>query len=49
MKIKLRKSEFGGKAFSLLIGGDGAWTKYSRSAQLYVSSYPYMGFLFYFI
>ena len=47
MKIKLRKSELWGKEFSLLIGGDRAWTKHSRSAQLSESSYPYMGFLFY--
>ena len=47
MKIKLRKSELWGKEFSLLIGGDRAWTKHSRSAKLSESSYPYMGFLFY--
>ena len=47
MKRKFRKSELQGKAFSLLTGGGRAWTKYSTSAQLSESSYPYTGFLFY--
>ena len=47
MKIKFRKSELQGKAFSFLSGGGRAWTKHSTSAKLSESSYPYTGFLFY--